>query len=706
MVARNRSAGLPPWISPVTALVLLLALFFVHAAHAGGPRAVNGLGEPMVWPVPGPIVYNPDPGSLGVLGPAQARELLLDAFIEWEDPFVFVEGSPLPGDIDAAGIPANNPLHWKHFWRVDGDGWSPVIFDTDGSIIDDLYGDGARFDILGIGALDTPISLSTTIYEASIIINGAFFDGVGLPDSPDDASSITAFEAVMVHEIGHFLNLDHSVLNHELANDGDPDNDVDIPTMFPMAVDNEEAIATLNPDDVAALIGTHLSSPVDAVEGVVWGPDGPFQGAQVVVRDPDDPLWLAYSAISGGRFFPCNPGGICWPCDPGTSCVTGDPPQQGAWEVSWLPALGYTVCVEQIDTRFSLANANFVGPLATPPILPGPEECYDVMESSSASGDDPDNAALVSVSGIVTGIDVLLNELPMIDGFEPNDTPNTATPLTDLEPGESGDTEPAILDGGDLDFFEVPVLAGDRLRVDIEASELGSALDAMIAIYDASGVPVTFVDDSVDPDSGAFSFDPAVELEMSFSGVARVGVTSYPDLDFDGSGGATTGPYWIRVEVDRDSDDDGTVDRFDHCPYDALDDEDGDGVCGDADNCPSSPNADQDDWDGDFVGDSCDNCPTIPNPLQEDSDLDGLGDHCEGCPDDPDNDIDGDGVCGDVDDCPTYYDPWQGQPFKISGSLTPNGDVTPTSPTKTPTRYSSSTALRPKAPVRSSSMRL
>ena len=170
---------------------------------------------------------------------------------------------------------------------------------------------------------------------------------------------------------------------------------------------------------------------------MIWAPDGPFQGAQVEVRHPDNPLWLAYSAISGGRFFPCNPGGSCWPCDPGTSCVTGDPPEQGAWQVTWLPPAGYTVCVEQIDTRFSLANSNFVGPLATPPILPGPEECYDVMESPSASGDDPDSVDLVNVAGLVTGIDVLLNELPTIDSFEP---PSLAAPTPTTAPSPSRST--------------------------------------------------------------------------------------------------------------------------------------------------------------------------------------------------------------------------------------------------------------------------
>ncbi|MEO8588385.1 MAG: thrombospondin type 3 repeat-containing protein, partial [Flavobacteriales bacterium] len=70
-------------------------------------------------------------------------------------------------------------------------------------------------------------------------------------------------------------------------------------------------------------------------------------------------------------------------------------------------------------------------------------------------------------------------------------------------------------------------------------------------------------------------------------------------------------------------------DACDACPNDAANDVDGDGVCGDVDNCPTTANA-----------------------SQTDTDLDGLGDACDACPNDAANDVDGDGVCGDVDNCP------------------------------------------------------
>jgi hypothetical protein len=167
-----------------------------------------------------------------------------DAFARWSgfERSSFVSGPDLPQDVNGTGIPFTNPAHWGHFWRRDLDGISPVIYDTDGSITDDMFGVGAKFDVLGAAGLDSPVSLAGTIAEASIVINGAFLDGAGLPGSPVDSVSQLAFEATIVHEVGHFLNLDHSIVNHELR-DYDPDK-LYIPTMYPLTVEDEEAIAT------------------------------------------------------------------------------------------------------------------------------------------------------------------------------------------------------------------------------------------------------------------------------------------------------------------------------------------------------------------------------------------------------------------------------------------------------------------------------
>jgi ELWxxDGT repeat protein len=81
------------------------------------------------------------------------------------------------------------------------------------------------------------------------------------------------------------------------------------------------------------------------------------------------------------------------------------------------------------------------------------------------------------------------------------------------------------------------------------------------------------------------------------------------------------------IDEGFDADSDGTPDCSDSCPNDALDDADGDGVCGDVDACEGYD--DSIDPDGDGTPTGCDTCPL-----------------------DADDDIDGDLICGDVDNCP------------------------------------------------------
>ena len=128
---------------------------------------------------------------------------------------------------------------------------------------------------------------------------------------PDAMGNHTFLEA----DVEAIPNLDHSVLNHEVALDGDPDNDVYLPTMFPVQAENEEWIVDLSPDDRFALLGIYDDVPTPGIAGIVSAGGVPFQGAHVVLREASDPRYLAYSVISGDRFQPCNPGSSCDPCD-------------------------------------------------------------------------------------------------------------------------------------------------------------------------------------------------------------------------------------------------------------------------------------------------------------------------------------------------------------------------------------------------------
>ena len=94
-------------------------------------------------------------------------------------------------------------------------------------------------------------------------------------------------------------------------------------------------------------------------------------------------------------------------------------------------------------------------------------------------------------------------------------------------------------------------------------------------------------------------------------------------------------------------------------------DDDGDGVPNDRDNCPTVSNPGQVDGDGDGVGDACDNCPQTANPTQQDSYGGTSGDACE--------DTDGDGVADVID----LDDDNDAIPDTVEGQVDTDGDGVP-----------------------------
>ncbi len=147
------------------------------------------------------------------------------------------------------------------------------------------------------------------------------------------------------------------------------------------------------------------------------------------------------------------------------------------------------------------------------------------------------------------------------------------------------------------------------------------ALDPVAALFDAAGTMLAGSDDALDPDSGAFSKDPALEFVPAADGTVWLAVASYPDTDFDGAGGVSAGAYWLRVVHDGDAD--------------------GDGVASASDNCPTVTNSGQLDSDADGIGDACDDDDDgdlLPDetewafgtdPLNPDTDGDGVPDGVE-----------------------------------------------------------------------------
>lgn len=628
--------------------IILMAGLSTAELLAGGARVLDDVtGDPVAWSTAVPVSYQVDRGPLGSLTSTQAMALVQEAFATLEGvetaSIRFQMTAQLPVDV--------NESNWGLYLGVGNDGRNPVIFDADGRILDQLLGLTARNDVEGGTLLEQ--SSGTELLEASILINGACFDGISDERSPCELQDLDELRALVLHEAGHFCNLDHTDLNRRFADDGDPANNVVLPTMYAVQSEDDSTQVSLHLDDKLALSRLYPAAGFPGsggiIEGTIFASNGvdPVDGANVVIRNLAEPFLLAASTVSGD---------------------VGGP---GAFRLEGLPPGNYSL--EVLPVASSFTGRTSVGQVAQGGIvarLPGPPEYLDAAETGDAS-DDTDAFVVLTlhVGTLLTGNNVLLNDLSTVpdDPSEPgaNDTPGTATALP-----AAGDSFTDAVEPGDVDYFSIQVPDGWTLIVDVDAADpdLGSGLQAVLGIFDAGGTTVSPPPTAIpDPDNGVDTdplvLDPALEFTPAVGGTFLVAVSSVGDEDFDGVGGATTGPYHLRVEPiapvlareshldpgggragdlagmvlmsgripaalgsgamsmdgsivmssmlagpSGDADGDGLPDVSDPCPTSG--DDDGDGVCNTFDNCVSVPNPSQTDGNNNGVGDRCD-APTV-----------------------------------------------------------------------------------------------
>ncbi|HIC05103.1 MAG TPA: hypothetical protein EYO65_06245 [Nitrospirales bacterium] len=378
---------------------LIALLLSSHASFAGGPFVIDSAGQPAVWSTAHSVPFHTDLGPLGLLTNAEAIALVEEALQVWEDvpssSITFAAAGSLPFDVTGSNV--------FDILDVLGDGISPVVFDHDGSVIDAVFGIGASRSVLGFTAIE--FGQSDRILEAQAVLNGSVLDGD--PTNPD--VSRESFLATIVHEFGHYMNLDHSQINGELAFDGDVSNDDGLPTMFPIASDSATK-TTLHLDDIATVStlypGQNFSTSTGSIEGEIVLGNGttPFQGANVIARRTGDPIHDAVSYVSGALFSNTFGGG------------SSDPAFKGLYTIAGLPPGDYTVEVEQIDPTFT--GGSSLNPLDPPAMLPGPEEFYNGENEAGSMGlDDPSEATTITVAAgaIVDGIDILFNTIAADD---------------------------------------------------------------------------------------------------------------------------------------------------------------------------------------------------------------------------------------------------------------------------------------------------
>lgn len=277
---------------------------------AGGALKTNIDGLPLRWG--NTIVFNPEQGSIkpGVIDHNESVQMVKDAFALWQNvPGVDLnisEGSDLPDGGDT------NLGNYKEFYAADLRGcydsdpgtpcYTPIIFDADGSIMEDIFGECKQFSMLGVAGYKDLSGNSSDPKWLNIKAGWAIFSGacvepvVNKPGCGPCNQIVTQeqLRALITHELGHLLGLAHTQVNPQsyqscLDNGSCPDELAeDIPTMFPMMLAGGGQV-TLHRDDIVSMQRLYGNPDSEGCEisGRVLAQDGTteLRGVEVLARN-------------------------------------------------------------------------------------------------------------------------------------------------------------------------------------------------------------------------------------------------------------------------------------------------------------------------------------------------------------------------------------------------------------------------------------
>jgi len=406
------------------------------SAWAGGPLVVGGTfgppGQPFTWDISlGEVQYRTDGGGLGVLSNSEANDLVAAMFQVWEDVPTAAIGFNRLGQI--TGLADGNVETLAEFDRVVGrceaGSQSPIIYDKQGALFSVLFGPGSG--VIGFAG-PCQVSSGGRIVSALVALNGGFLDG----QTFNGELTGNEFEAVFIHEFGHFFGLDHSQVNLNclFGCASGSDDAFGLPTMFPFLISGLTEVPgvhparTLSMDDLAWVSRLYpdpsFSSSYGTISGTILFSDGltPAQGVNVIARRVNDlgtteneSRRFAVSVVSGYRFTG-NPGQSVTGTNTGGSPFgSRDPALIGAFEIP-VPPGAYTIEVEGLSAAFQ--GGSSVGPLDPPFPNPGAQEFWNVGEAN----DDPtylSSPVTVAAGATASGIDIILNGTPRrLDAFE------------------------------------------------------------------------------------------------------------------------------------------------------------------------------------------------------------------------------------------------------------------------------------------------
>lgn len=305
-------------------LAVVLSLLSASAMNtlAAGPLVVVN-GEPVKWSVQ-TISYRVDSVRLGSLSNPQALNLVDNAFRTWENvPGAAIRFTRTPQPLSGS----ERTTVINRLISGQSTGMNPIIFDEDGTLIDSIFGSGARNNIIGFAG---PFYSGNRIIEARAVFNSLYFRNRNT--SQDEIFS------TILHEFGHMCGLDHAQHSRHLANNGVVGDEAFIPIMFPVKSDDDAKRTELTFDDRISLSNMYptFQFPINTgrIAGRVQRGNSEMPGVNVIARDVSNPIERISSTVTGT--FDRN---------------------RGTFELAGLPDGEYELMVEALDSRFHSASS-------------------------------------------------------------------------------------------------------------------------------------------------------------------------------------------------------------------------------------------------------------------------------------------------------------------------------------------------------------
>ncbi len=314
---------------------------------------------------------------------------------------------------------------------------------------------------------------SGEIIDSDIVFNGRDFK-FSTATSAFGRNEVD-LEGVLIHEIGHFLGLDHSPLEGSTAIR---------PTMYPFFFGGERSLSFDDMAGVSSLYPSSRALDTGSITGNVAFQSGRGAFGVHVVAYRAGTTEFVVGALSGASGDQRGDGG------------------DGAYEISGLPPGSYQVTIEPL--RGTVTSNNFGGIFSRGLDTDFSREFYD-----NVARQDLGQIIQVNAGRIVEGIDFTLGTAvagsPFFESAElPVNTPDTSGPYRlQVHIGDDiGVTEAEIsyqVDAGVVNRLALQRDRGDLFFVDIPGQAAGAIITYRVLARDADGHETALPAEEIDP---------------------------------------------------------------------------------------------------------------------------------------------------------------------------------------------------------------